>query len=220
MKTLLIGSAERLFGPLVALTCIFQTFSGCEKPKPSAPQAEKVNAAILQTLDVCSLLRADEVAAIQGFPVKQSKSNISADGKFLTRQCFYEMNDFNRSVNLALTSRDPNSATPLSPGALWKEKFASYRTGAREEEKDEKPRATAGEEEGERHDPPQKVEGLGDDAFWMGPDALYVLHGDVFLRLSVGGNDSPEIKLRKAKDLMKPALARLAALGSNPGTEK
>lgn len=220
MRTLLIAPAERLFGPLLALACIFLSFSGCEKPKPSAQQNEKVEAAILQTLDVCSLLSANEVAAIQGSPVKQSKSNISGDGKFLTRQCFYEANDFNRSVNLALTSRDPSSGTPLSPGALWKERFASYRTGARKEEKEEKPRATVGEEEGERHDPPQKVEGLGDDAFWMGPDALYVLHGDVFLRLSVGGNDSPDVKLRNATDLMKSALARLAALGSNPGTEK
>ncbi len=194
------------------LACLFLFLSGCEKPMPvPPPQADNVDQAALQKLDVCSLLNADEVAAIQSSPVKQAKGSSSGDGRFLTRQCFYETTDFNSSVNLALTSRDPSSPTQLSPGAFWKEKFAPYRSGAPAEETTGRAREDSGDAEGERHDPPKKIEGVGDEAFWMGPDALYVLHRDVYLRLSVGGSDSAEIKIKKATELMKSALGRLAA---------
>ncbi|CAN5560530.1 hypothetical protein BH18VER2_BH18VER2_06230 [soil metagenome] len=172
--------------------------------------------AAVQKLDVCSLLKAEEVAAVQGSPVRQTKSSTLADGKFLIRQCFYETVDFNQSVNLTLTVPDPNASTQLSPAAFWKEKFAPYQTGAVAREAGEKSREPRGEEEGERRDPPKKIEGIGDEAFWMGPDALYVLRGDVYLRVSLGGADSAETKIKKAITLMKPAVARLSSSGSLP----
>ena len=66
-------------------------------------------------------------------------------------------------------------------------------------------------------DKPQPVSGLGDEAFWVADrvtGALYVLHGDIFLRLSVGGVTDEEARLQRARALAESALRRLP--GSRP----
>ena len=68
------------------------------------------------------------------------------------------------------------------------------------------------EEEGEGKNPPRRIDGLGDAAFWTNNPVggvLYVLKGEVFIRLSVGGPDKPEIKLAKSKALAEKVLPRL-----------
>ena len=59
------------------------------------------------------------------------------------------------------------------------------------------------------------VSGVGNDAYWVGNNissSLYVLAGDRFLRISIGGNEDREIKLRKSKQLASRALKRLSSL--------
>jgi len=77
------------------------------------------------------------------------------------------------------------------------------------EDGDEK--SKKGEEE-EKKNPLKKVEGVGEKAFWSGNrfgGALYVLKGDVFIRISVGGPDNEETKIEKSKGLAEKALGRL-----------
>jgi hypothetical protein len=53
---------------------------------------------------------------------------------------------------------------------------------------------------------------VGEKAFWSGNrfgGALYVLKGDVFIRISVGGPDKEETKIEKSKRLAEKALGRL-----------
>ncbi len=71
------------------------------------------------------------------------------------------------------------------------------------------------EEKGEKEEkrvPPKKIEGLGDDAYWVGTrvgGTLYVLKKGAFIRLSLGGPDSQEMKIEKSKKLAEKALGRL-----------
>ncbi len=71
----------------------------------------------------------------------------------------------------------------------------------------------AGEEEEEgKKSPPQRVADLGDEAFWTGTQistALYVLKGDSYIRISVGGAGDQALKLEKSRKLAEFALKRL-----------
>ena len=60
--------------------------------------------------------------------------------------------------------------------------------------------------------PPKKIDGLGDEAFWVSNrfgGVLYVLKGDAFISIGVGGTDDEETKLKKSKALAEKALERL-----------
>ena len=53
---------------------------------------------------------------------------------------------------------------------------------------------------------------MGDEAFWTGSSlggGLFVLKGDAYFRLSVGGPDSEPVKIEKLKKLARKALRRL-----------
>jgi hypothetical protein len=83
--------------------------------------------------------------------------------------------------------------------ALWKDSFHEGSKREREDEDKEKP-------------PPQRVRGLGEEAFWVGDPrlgGLYVLRENAMLRLAVGGPEDVAGKLRKLKPLARKALSRL-----------
>ena len=84
-------------------------------------------------------------------------------------------------------------------------KFASERSVLRDRDKKK------GEEE-EESAPPQKVVGIGDEAYWIGNrvgGAFYVLKGNAYVRISVGGPADQANKIKKSKVLAQKALARL-----------
>jgi len=77
--------------------------------------------------------------------------------------------------------------------------------------KTKNPRRRAGDEK-EQGSAPKKIEGLGDDAYWVGNrfgGILYVLKGDAFISIGVGGTDDQETRLKKSKALAQKALQRL-----------
>jgi hypothetical protein len=56
------------------------------------------------------------------------------------------------------------------------------------------------------------VEGIGDEAFWTGNrvgGALFVLKGNAYLRISVGGAGDQAAKIEKSKTLAASALKQL-----------
>ncbi len=56
------------------------------------------------------------------------------------------------------------------------------------------------------------VESLGDDAYWVANrfgGILYVLKGDVFISVGIGGTDAEDTKLKKSKVLAQKALQHL-----------
>jgi len=53
---------------------------------------------------------------------------------------------------------------------------------------------------------------LGDEAYWVSNrfgGVLYVLKGDVFISVGIGGTDDEDTKLKKAKVLAQKALQQL-----------
>ena len=118
-------------------------------------------------------------------------------------QCFYTATEFSKSVNLAVVQRDPGHPSKRSPRDFWKEKFDPYQN--------EEPKTKSGDEK-EQGAAPKKIVGLGDEAYWVANrfgGILYVLKGDAFISIGIGGTDDEETKFNKSKALAQKALQRL-----------
>lgn len=178
--------------------------AGPDKTNPESSQAE---------FDACALMTKDEVEAIQQSPMKETKSSARPDGAFRLSQCFYTAADFTKSVTLAVTQSDPRAQSKRSPRDFWKETFGRYSGDEKEDEQDrnEKAREPRREEQERESIPPTKITDLGDEAYWTGGagGTLYVLKKDTFIRISVGGSDSEEVKINKSKALAQVVLSRL-----------
>ncbi len=163
-------------------------------------------------IDACSLITNDEVQKIVDSPVKDTKPSANSDGSFRFSQCFYNTEIFNRSISLAVTERDPASATARDPKTLWKETFGRFEGSVVEQEGDEEKKKSLADEDEEEGRPPKKIEGIGDGAWWTANrigGALYVLKGNVMIRIGIGGPESEESKLDKSKALAAKAISRL-----------
>jgi hypothetical protein len=161
------------------------------------------------THDACSLVSKEEVASVQEAQMDETKSSEHSDGVFRVSQCFYTAAEFSKSVSLALIRKDPNQRDKRSPKDFWKEKFGPFT--AKERERDRKAETKAREEK-EEGTPPKKISSLGDDAYWISNrfgGILYVLKGDAFISISLGGTDDEATKLKKSKALAQQALQRL-----------
>jgi hypothetical protein len=135
--------------------------------------------------------------------MNDTKSSESSDGVFLVSQCFYIAPEFSKSVNLALMQKDPKQPNRRSAKDFWKEKFDPY--------ENEQPQIHSGGET-EKGPAPKKIDGLGDEAYWVGNRSggmLYVLKGDAFISIGLGGTDDEDTKLSKSKALAQKALQRL-----------
>ena len=153
-------------------------------------------------LDACSLISKDDVASVQKTAVKEAKNTDRLDGTLRISQCLYTAAEYSRSVNLALVQTDPNQPGKRGPKDFWKEKFDPYENEAPGANRDEKEQGPA----------PKRINGLGDEAFWVTNrfgGMLYVLKGDVFLSIGIGGTDDEETKLVKSKVLAQKALQKL-----------
>jgi len=153
------------------------------------------------TRDACSLVSKPEVESVQAAPMKEAKRSERSDGVFWVSQCFYTASEFSKSVNLALVQNYAKQRSKRSPKDFWKEKFGPYsgnQNGSDEESERKSPN------ENETGVPPKKISGLGDEAYWVSNrfgGVLYVLKGDVFISVGIGGTDDEDTKLKKAKVL-------------------
>jgi hypothetical protein len=153
--------------------------------------------------DPCALLTATEIEEVQGDKVASTKTSEPQRDRFAVSQCFYTLATFSRSISLEVTRRRPGEAE--TPRVHWKQMFAR----ALEKGKDEDT-ARGGEKEAEPR--PHRVSGVGDEAFWSGSSlggGLFVLKGDAYFRLSVGGPEPEAVKIEKLRKLARRALPRL-----------
>jgi hypothetical protein len=165
-----------------------------------------------QKIDACSLITDDEVRKIENAPVTSTKASENSSDGLRIAQCFYTTDPFNKSVSLAVTQADSASSTPRNAKQNWHDIFGKFEGEAKQEEGDEEKKKSLGGGEEEEAKAPKKIEGVGESAYWSSNrvgGALYVLKGDVFIRISVGGSDSEEAKLEKCKSLARKALSRL-----------
>jgi len=131
-------------------------------------------------------------------------------------QCFFRTAIFAKSVSLALATPDSAKLSALSPREYWRKQFHPPEQAEREEGVPAAGQAKAPEKTKEEREKelrkPRPVAGLGDEAYWVGSPitgALYVLKGEVFLRISVGGEKDESVRITKTKTLARKALKRL-----------
>ena len=183
----------------------------------SSPATSAVKARV----DVCALLTSDDLKSVQGEPVKEAQRSDRRDGDFIVAQCYYALPTTSNSVVLNVTTANEGQNAG-NPKKFWEDTFGrdegkgSGREKEREREKErdkaKKDKPKAGGEEEEEGAAPEKVQGLGDEAFWIASrvgGALYVLKKDVFFRISVGGAGDEKAKLKKSKTLAQQVLKRI-----------
>ena len=152
--------------------------------------------------DPCRLLTDAEMRAVQGHAPTQKIQSEQPAGSFRFTQCFYRTAELSSSVSVALGLPLTDSKRS-GPRDYWQAQF-------KREDRDER------EESDEKKQLPRRLAGFGDEAFWVGDPvtgALYVLKGDIFLRLSVGGPPAQAEKIKRAKALAVYALKRLDTSG-------
>ncbi|MEP6742064.1 MAG: hypothetical protein ABJB61_06150 [bacterium] len=185
-----------------------------------SPSAAQVATVVKPKVDACAMLNGKEIEAVQGEAVKETKLSGQAGGGLQISQCFFTLPTFSNSISL-LVAQKGDGADAKDPKEFWRETF--QKGEARDEDRDrdrdrdkkdsnkEKKGERRGEEE-EESTPPLAVSGVGDDAFWVGSrvgGALYVLKGNAYVRISIGGSGDQSSKINKSKRLAKKAIARL-----------
>jgi len=162
------------------------------------------------TVYACALLTPAEIEAIQGERVEETKPTVRPSGGLFATQCLFRTPTLNKSVSLFLIASDPLHPVPLTARQLWQKQFHSS-------EVDEEP--VAGENK-KKLDPqreresrePRPIRGLGEEAYWVSSpvaSALYVLKGEMFLRISVGSAGQESARMEKSKALARAALKHL-----------
>lgn len=166
--------------------------------------------------DACALVLKSEIAAVQGAEVQQAQPTMQKNGHLDISQCYYTAvsadGTKNLSVYLQVISLNPQSSERGALKEFWEERFRRASKEERREESEER-EARGGEEEEEAINPPVRVFGVGDEAYWLGSSrggALYVLKKKRVLRVTVGAvGDDAKAQLEKSKTLAQKALARL-----------
>jgi hypothetical protein len=164
------------------------------EPKASVPAAT----APAPGPDACTLLTKEDTQAVQGEPFTNTKASQAPVAGLNVSQCYFELPTAVNSIVLTVT-RKAEGAGGRDPSQSWQEIF--HRESPREKK-----------EEGEEEREPQKVDGIGDEAFWLGNrvgGALYVLKGNSYIRISVGGAGDQAQKLEKSKTLAQSVLNRM-----------
>lgn len=169
----------------------------CSKPKPlnSAQPSPTPSVSVADAgADACTLLTKEEIQAVQGEAFKDTKPSLKTAAGLTVGQCYFELPTAMNSIVLTVMRKAEGGRNPAES---WKEIFHREKSQKREE----------GEEK-----EPLKVEGVGDEAFWTGTrigGALYVLKGNCYIRISVGGAGDQTQKMEKSKTLAENVLKRL-----------
>jgi hypothetical protein len=197
---------------LAIILCSTLGFGGCKRQATSSGPEQATG----KLAEACSLLTAQEIQDIQGAPVKDSKSSERADGRFHISQCYFAADPSHRSVSLTVTQLGAGNSDRTAVKDLWRQNFTHRAEEGKETEAEREKRKSLSEQkqrgEEEEGPPLKKIDGTGDEAYWAGSrvgGALYVLKGDAYIRISLGGPDTEEAKIEKSKKLAQKAIARL-----------
>lgn len=182
-------------------------------PTNQATPAESV--AVKPKTDACALLTSKEVESVQGEAPKETKLAGQSAGGFSTSQCFFTLPTFSNSISLLVVQKG-EGPDAKDPEEYWRDKFHEDKGNDKDRGREragegDKKKGPEGEEE-EEGAPPQRVSGVGEEAYWLGNrvgGALYVLKGNIYLRVSIGGPYGQASKMRKSRLLAQKALARL-----------
>ena len=189
---------RRVCPPFLILFALAVFTAACSKTKsPTVAASPTPQAASPTPSDfACTLLTPDEAQAVQGEPFKSTKPSERVAAGLIVSQCYFETPTPVNSIVVTVTRKAEGGRDPSDS---WREIFH------REE-------AARKKEEGEEEKKPLEVAGLGDEAFWTGTrigGALYVLKGNCYIRISVGGAGDQQQKIDNSKKLAESVLKRL-----------
>lgn len=205
-------------------------------PKPPAAAATEntpAPAAQVPQSKTCALLSAEELKEVQGeAPTDAQGSEHTAESLSMS-QCFYRLPTFGKSVSLEVVSA-PAGAQPGALKEYWRKRFHPDAVEEREHmrERDEEAKLRREEEakrereagqlrEGgrrkknreEEHWRPQRVAGVGDEAFWTGNQKMWtlaVLRGERAVRVTLAGSPEEQAEnLKRATEVARKVLKRL-----------
>jgi hypothetical protein len=182
----------------------------------AASSCHKSNIIAQRKIDVCGLVSREDVQSIQGSSVKEIKGGENTNGGFRTTDCSYIGETADQSVTVSVVQKNATSEKAIDPREYWKTSFSRYSDEAKEQQAEAEKEKSEGEHEIEVHPanvkPPKKIDNLGEAAFWTTDftgGALYVLKGDIFIRIRVNGPESEESRMDKSKALAVKALPKL-----------
>jgi hypothetical protein len=196
---------------LTILPCVALVFAGV-LGEAASQNAKNAMGVMKGTVDACALLTPAEIEAIQGERVEETKPTVRPGGGLIATQCLFRTPTLSKSVSLSLTASEPMHPIALSARQLWQKQFHSFEVDSDEESavgKNVKKIEPAGEGQSRK---PRSVRGLGEEAYWVASpvaSALYVLKGEMFLRISVGSAGQESERLDRSKALARKALRRL-----------
>jgi hypothetical protein len=179
----------------------------------AAPQNAKNATGVTKgTADACALLTPAEIEAIQGERVEETKSTVQPSGGLFAAQCLFRTPTVSKSVSLSLTASDPLRPAALTARELWQKQFHSPEVESDKESAAGKNVKKLDFERERESRKPRPIPGLGEEAYWVASpvaSALYVLKGEMFLRISVGSAGQESARMEKSKALARAALKHL-----------
>ena len=136
-------------------------------PVPPAPASTAPSPTVKTKADVCSLISGADLQNIQGEQPKETQRSDREDAGFIVSQCYYSLPTTTNSVVLNLTT-PAGGAGARDPREYWEETFARKAETNGPERKREGKAKEEGEGDGEEGAArPQKIAGLGEDAYWI-----------------------------------------------------
>lgn len=187
------------------LLCITLSGSGqiSHRSSKKIPQSQATSK---NAVDACSLLTHAEVEASEGDKVQETKGSSQMAQGIRRSECIYRTVTPSKSVSVSLFSSEDSSKK--AAWNYWRQQFHSEREEAKHGDKD-RGKQKSGEKEGAG---PTPIPGLGEEAYWISnpvSSVLYVLQGERFVRISVGGVRKQSARLEKSKTLARAALKRM-----------
>ena len=182
----------------------------------------------------CRMLSPADLREVQGEAPLDAQGSEHLVGGLTMSQCFYRLPTFSKSVNVEVVRASEGSAGDALK-KFWGERFHPEAIEARERERERaeekerererelkreresgqvrqgghKEKEREGEEEESR---PLRVKGLGEEAYWSGNQitgSLSVLTKGAVVRVSVGGPEPQDEKIKKASALARKMLKQL-----------
>src|SRR6266550_6555015 len=118
---------------LIFALCSLVILTGCKKREnaPAVPKNDQTTQAAANQsssppFDSCGFITNQEVEAIEGSPVTDTKNTGRSDGGLSVGQCFYTTKEFSRSVSLTVTKTDQGAQAKRSAKEYWDGMFAKY----------------------------------------------------------------------------------------------
>jgi hypothetical protein len=165
----------------------------CSKPKTD-DRANSQQSNTETGAGACTLLTKEEIQAVQGETFKDTKPSHKLAAGLSVSQCYFELPTAANSVVLTVTRKAEGGR---EPSQTWQDMFHREKESEKRDEKGAEP---------------QKIDGLGEEAFWTGTrigGALFVLKSNCYIRISVGGAGDQAQKIEKSKTLAESVLKRL-----------